>query len=58
MEDAEPLLFPQLVIALLIITVVNVCTISKDFLSVSLVTNQVSLVEVCLPSFDVFDSST
>ena len=49
------LLFLQLLIALLTRSVVNVCAISKDFLFVSLVTNRVSLEEVCLPSFDVVD---
>ena len=34
---------------------VNVCAISKDFLFVSLVTDRVSLDEVCLPSFDVLN---
>ena len=45
----------QLVIALLTISVVNVCAISKDCLFVSLVSNRVSLEEVCLPSFDVLN---
>ena len=59
-EDAElsgpkALLFLQLLIALLTGSVVNVSAISKDFLFVSLVTNQVSLEEVCLPSFDVLN---
>ena len=43
----------QLLIVLLTRPVVNVC--AKDFLFVSLVTNQVSLEEVCLPSFDVLN---
>ena len=34
---------------------VNIGAISKDFLFVSLVTNWVSLEEVCLPSFDVLN---
>ena len=60
MEDAEfagskALLVPQLLIDLLTRSVVNVCAISKDFLFVSLVTNRVSLEEVCLPSFDVLN---
>ena len=59
MEDAEFVrakgLFLQLLIALLTRSVVNVCAISKDFLFVSLVTNRVSLEEVCLPSFDVMN---
>ena len=33
----------------------DACAISKDFLFVSLVTNQVSLEEVCLPRFDVLN---
>ena len=44
------LIFLQLLIDLTG-SVVNVCTISKDFLFVSLVTNRVSRKEVCLPSF-------
>ena len=59
-EDAEfvppkALLFLQLLIALLTRSVVDVFAISKDFLVGSLVTNQVSLEEVCLPSFDVLN---
>ena len=34
---------------------VNVCAISNDFLLVSLVTTRVSLEEVCLLSFEVFN---
>ena len=49
------LLFLQLLIALLTRSVMNVCAISNDFLFVSLVTNQVSLEEACLPSFDVLN---
>ena len=49
------LLFLQFLIALLTKSVMNVCAISKDFLIVSLVTNRVSLEEVCLPSFDVLN---
>ena len=49
------ILFLQLLIALLTRSVVNVCAISKDFLFVSLVTNRVSLEEVCLPNFDVLN---
>ena len=45
----------QLLIALLTRSAVNVCAISKDFLFISLVTNRVSLEEVCLPSFDVLN---
>ena len=60
MEDAEfvrakALLFLQLLIALLTRSVVNVCAISKDFVFVSLVTIRVSLEEVCLPRFDVWN---
>ena len=42
---------------LIVITrsVVNVCSISKVFFIVSLVTNWVSPEEVCLPSFDVLN---
>ena len=47
------LLFLQLLIALLTRSVVNVCAISKDF--VSLVTKRVSLEEVYLPSFDMLN---
>ena len=49
----KALLFLQLLLALLTRFVVNVCAISKYFLFDSLVTNRVSLEEVCLPSFDV-----
>ena len=52
LSGPKALLFLQLLIALLTRSVVNVCAISKDFLFVSLVTNRVSLEEVCLPSFD------
>ena len=34
---------------------INVCAISNGFLLISLVTTQVSLEEVCLPSFEVFN---
>ena len=51
----KALLFLHLLIALLTRSVVNVCAISNDFLFVSLVTNRVSLEEVCLPSFDVLN---
>ena len=47
------LLSPQLLIALLTRSVVNVCAIFKDFIFVSLVTNRVSLEDVCLPIFDM-----
>ena len=55
LSGPKPLLFLQLLIALLTRFLVNVCAISKDFLFVSLVTNRVSLEEVCLPSFDVLN---
>ena len=55
LSGPKALLFLQLLIALLTRSVVNVCAISKDFLFVSLVTNRVSLEEVCLPSFDVLN---
>ena len=51
----KALLFLQLLITLLTRSVVNVCAIAKDSLFVSLVTNRVSLEEVCLPSFDVLN---
>ena len=58
MENAElsgpdALLFLQLLIALITKSAVNVCAISIGFLFVSLVTNRVSLEEVCLPRFEV-----
>ena len=52
---SKVLLFLQLLIALLTRSVVNVCSISKDFLFVSHVTNRVLLEEVCLPSFSVLN---
>ena len=55
LSGPKALLFLQLLIALLTRSVVNVCAISKDFLFVSLVTNRVSLEEVCLPSFNVWN---
>ena len=55
LSGPKALLFLQLLIALLTRSVVNVCAISKDLLFVSLVTNRVSLEEVCLPSFDVLN---
>ena len=55
LSGLKALLFLQLLIALLTRSVVkNVCSISKDFLFVSIVTNRV-LLEVCLPSFDVLN---
>ena len=47
------LLFLQLLIALITISAVNVCSISNGFLFVPLLTNRVSLEEVCLPRFEV-----
>ena len=55
LSGSKALLFLQLLITLLTRSVVNVCAISKDFLFVSLVTNRVSLEEVCLPSIDVLN---
>ena len=55
LSGPKTLLFLPLMIALLTRSVVNGCAISKDFLFVSLVTNRVSLEEVCLPSFDVLN---
>ena len=43
----KALLFLQHLIALVTKSAVNVCAISKGFLLVSLVTNRVSLEEVC-----------
>ena len=55
LSGPKALLFLHLLIALLPRSLVNVCTISKDFLFFSLVTYRVSLEEVCLPSFDVLN---
>ena len=55
LSGPKALLFLHLLISLLTRSVVNVCAISKDFLFVSLVTNRVSLEEVCLPSFGVLN---
>ena len=60
MEDAElvgakALLFLQLLIAFITRSAVNVRVISNSFLLVSLVTTRVSLEEVCLSSFEVFN---
>ena len=49
------LLFLQLLITLITMSVVKVSTISIGFLLVSLVTNRVSLKEECLPSFEVLN---
>ena len=51
----KALLFLQLLIAFITRSVVNVRTISNSFLLVSLVTNLVSLEEVCLPSLEVLN---
>ena len=55
LSGPKALLFLQLLIALLIRSVVNVCAISNDLLFVSLVTNRVPLEEVCLPNVDVLN---
>ena len=55
LSGPKALLFLQLLIAILTRSVLNICAISKDFIFVSLVTNRVSLEEVCLPSFDVLN---
>ena len=48
LSGTKALLFLQLLIALLTRSLLNICAISKDFLFVSLVTNQVSLEESVL----------
>ena len=60
MENAEfvgpnALLFIQLLITLVTMSAVNVSAISIGFLLVSLDTNQVSLEEECLPSYEVLN---
>ena len=55
LSGPKALLLIQLLVAHLTRSVVNGCAISKDFLFVSLVTNRVSLEEVCLPNFDVLN---
>ena len=55
LSGPKTLLILQLLIALLTRSVVNFCAISKDFLFVCLVTNRVSLEEVCIPCFDVLN---
>ena len=55
LSEPNALLFLQILIVLLTRSVVNVCAIYKDFLFVSLVTNRVSLVKVCFPSFYVLN---
>ena len=55
LSGSNALLFLQLLFALLTRSVVNVCAISKNLFFVSLVTNRVSLEEVCLSSFDVLN---
>ena len=53
--EQNALLFPQLLIALITRSTVNVCAISIGFLLVCLVTNHVSLEEVCPPNFEVLN---
>ena len=55
LSGPKALLFLQLLIAFITRSMVNVCTISIGFLLVSLDTTLVSLEEVCLPSFEVFN---
>ena len=55
LSEPKALLFLQLLTAFLTRSAVNVCAISKDFLFISLVTNRVSLEEVCLLSCDVLE---
>ena len=55
LSGPNAVLFLQLLIALITRSAVNVCAISIGFLLVSLVTNQVSLEEVCIPSFEVLN---
>ena len=55
LSGPKALLFLQLLIAFITMSVVNVRTISNGFLLVSLVTTLVSLEEVCLPSFEVLN---
>ena len=55
LSKPNALLFLQLLIALITRSALNVCFISMNLLFVSLVTNRVSLEEVCLPIFDVLN---
>ena len=55
LSGPNALLFLQLLIALVTMSAVKVSTISIGFLLDSLVTNQVSLEEECLPSFEVLN---
>ena len=55
LSGPKAILFLQLLIAFITRSVVNVCTISNGFLLVSFVTTLVSLEEVCLPSFELFN---
>ena len=55
LSGPKALLFLQLLNVLRPSALVNVCTIYQDFLFVSLVTNRVSLEEVCLLSFAVLN---
>ena len=58
LSGPNALLFLQHLIALVTMSAVNVSAISIGFLLVSLVTNQVSLEEECLPSFEVLNLAT
>ena len=55
LSGPNALLFIQLLIALVTMSVVKVSTISIGFLLISLVTNRVSLEEECLLSFEVLN---
>ena len=55
LSGPKALLFLQLLIAFITRSAVNVRAISNGFLLVSVVTTQVSLEEVCLPSFEVLN---
>ena len=55
LSGPNSLLFPQLLIALITRFTVKVCAISIGFFLVSLVTNRVSLEEVCLPRYEVLN---
>ena len=53
--ETDVLLFLQLLIAPIARSAVNVCAISNRFLLVTLVTNRVSLEEVCMSRFEVLN---
>ena len=55
LSGTNALLFLLLLIALITRSAVNGCATSISFLLVSIVTNRVSLEEVCLPSFEVLN---